>query len=106
VSDAEPYFRDAARLGEASPVMTREFQDWNRALLALTVRVQHREQEAKNIVCALCADQQGLDLRTRQTLEITKICYLAHSPRGSPPLPGFISGMGPLGMVPAGRPPA
>ncbi|HWX88884.1 MAG TPA: rhomboid family intramembrane serine protease, partial [Rhizomicrobium sp.] len=75
VSDAEPYFRDAARLGEASPVMTPEFQDWNRALLAFTVRVQHREQEAKNIAAPLCADQPALDLRTRQTLEITKLCY-------------------------------
>lgn len=74
VSDAEPYFRDAARLGETSPVMTREFLDWNRALLALTVRVQHREQEAKDIVAPLCADPSALDLRTRQTLEITKMC--------------------------------
>ena len=43
VADAEPYFRDAARLGRTSPVMTRDFQDWNTALLALTVRVQHRK---------------------------------------------------------------
>jgi len=93
--------------GEASPVMTREFQDWNRALLALTVRVQTpRTGSQKHCCAALCADQQGLDLRTRQTLEITKICLLAHSPRGSPPLPGFISGMGPLGMVPGRAPPA
>jgi rhomboid protease GluP len=74
VSDAEPYFRDAARLGETSPVMTREFLDWNRALLAFTVRVQNRAQEAKDIVAPLCADPAALDLRTRQTLEITKLC--------------------------------
>ena len=74
VSDAEPYFRDAARLGETSPVMTREFLDWNRALLALTVRVQSREQEARNIVAPLCADPAALDARTRQTLEIAKLC--------------------------------
>ena len=74
VSDAEPYFRDAERLGETSPVMTREFQDWNRALLALTVRVQNRGAEAKTIVAPLCANTSDLDRRTQQTLEITMLC--------------------------------
>jgi hypothetical protein len=74
VSDAEPYFREAARLGETSPVMTRDFLDWNRALLALSVGVQHRKAEAKAIVAPLCADTAALDLRTRQTLEITNLC--------------------------------
>jgi hypothetical protein len=74
VADAEPYFRDARRLGEASQVMTREFQDWNLALLALTVRVQNRDAEARTLVAPLCADIPALDLRTRQTLEITKLC--------------------------------
>jgi Flp pilus assembly protein TadD len=74
VADAEPYFRDAARLGETSPVMTRDFQDWNRALLAFAVRVQHREDEAQKIVAPLCATKSELDLRTRQTLELTKFC--------------------------------
>ena len=73
VADAEPYFRDAARLGDTSPVMTREFQDWNLALLALAVRVQRREDEARSIVAPLCANAE-LDLRTRQTLDITKLC--------------------------------
>jgi len=73
-ADAEPYFRDAARLGPVSPVMTREFQDWNLALLALTVRAQHRDEEAKAMVAPLCADTQVLDRRTQQTLEITKLC--------------------------------
>ncbi|HWU56192.1 MAG TPA: rhomboid family intramembrane serine protease [Rhizomicrobium sp.] len=74
VADAEPYFREAARLGETSPVMTRDFQDWNRALLAFSVGVQHRRDEARTIVAPLCADPSALDLRTRQTLEITKLC--------------------------------
>jgi rhomboid protease GluP len=74
VADAEPYFRDAARLGAASPVMPHQLQDWNVALLALTVRAQHRDEEAKAIVAPLCADTQALDTRTRQTLEITKLC--------------------------------
>ncbi|HYS44877.1 MAG TPA: rhomboid family intramembrane serine protease [Rhizomicrobium sp.] len=74
VADAEPYFRDARRLGETSPVMTRAFQDWNLALLALTVRIQNREAEAKTIVAPLCADIPALDRRTQQTLEITKLC--------------------------------
>jgi len=74
VADAEPYFREAARLGQTSLVMTRDFQDWNTALLALTVKVQHRKAEAMTIVAPLCADMAALDLRTRQTLEITHLC--------------------------------
>jgi hypothetical protein len=54
--------------------MTHELLDWNRALLALTVRSQHRGQEAQEIVAPLCATKSELDLRTRQTLEITKFC--------------------------------
>lgn len=73
-SDAEPYFRDAERLGETSPAMSREFQDWNRALLAFTVRVLGRDAEARTIVAPLCADTSELDLRTQQTLQITKLC--------------------------------
>ncbi|MFO1249127.1 MAG: rhomboid family intramembrane serine protease [Alphaproteobacteria bacterium] len=73
VADAEPYFRDAARLGADSPVMSREFSDWNLALLAVTLRFQRREDEARNISAPLCANAQT-DLRTRQTLEITKLC--------------------------------
>jgi hypothetical protein len=76
VADAEPYFREAARLGETSPVMTRDFQDWNRALLALSVGAQHRKAEAHTIAAPLCADTSALDQRTRQTLEITKLCNL------------------------------
>jgi membrane associated rhomboid family serine protease len=74
VAGAEPYFRDARRLGEASPVMTREFQDWNLALLALSVRVQHRDAEARAVAAPLCANPGALDPRTRQTLEIIEIC--------------------------------
>jgi rhomboid protease GluP len=74
VVDAEPYFRDAARLGATSPVMTTEFQNWNLALLALTLRVQRRDDESRNIVGPLCANPAALDLRTRQTLDITKLC--------------------------------
>ena len=73
VADAEPYFRDAARLGADSPVMNREFSDWNLALLAVTLRFQHREDEARTITAPLCAND-ALDLRTRQTLSITKLC--------------------------------
>jgi len=74
VSDAEPYFREAERLAETSSVMTPEFLDWNRALLAFTVRVQNRGAEARAIVAPLCANPADLDQRTRQTLEITKLC--------------------------------
>jgi rhomboid protease GluP len=75
VADAEPYFRDAARLGEASPVMTREFHDWNLTLLALTLRVQRREDESRSIVAPLCANTPALDPRTQQTPDITKLCH-------------------------------
>jgi rhomboid protease GluP len=74
VADAEPYFRDARRLNETSPVMTHELQDWNLALLALTVRVQHREAEARTIAAPLCANPAALDLRTQKILGITKLC--------------------------------
>ncbi len=73
-SDAEPYFRDAERLGAASPVMSRELLDWNRALLALTVRAQRPGAESQAIVAPLCANTSDLDLRTQQTLEIAKLC--------------------------------
>ena len=73
VADAEPYFRDAARLGADSPVMNREFSDWNLALLAVTLRFQRREDEARSIAAPLCANA-ATDLRTQQTLSITKLC--------------------------------
>ncbi len=74
VADAEPYFRDAIRLGESSPVMTEAFRDWTVALLALSVRTQRRPDEAREIVAPLCARTGALDQRTRQTLEITRLC--------------------------------
>ncbi len=73
-SDAEPYFRDAIRLGEDSPAMPPDMLVWSKALLALTLRAQHRPEEAKILSAPLCADPGALDLRTRQTLEITKLC--------------------------------
>ena len=72
--DAEPYFRDAARLAATSPAMSRSLEDWNTALLALSVRAQRRGDEAHTIAAPLCANADALDQRTRQTLEITKLC--------------------------------
>ncbi len=74
VSGAEPYFRDAARLGDASPVMTRELHDWNLTLLAISLRRQHRGEEARDTVAPLCANQPSLDQRTRQTLDAANLC--------------------------------
>jgi len=74
VAGAEPYFRDVARLGGESPVMTREFQDWNVALLAYAVSAQHRPQEAHDIAAPLCANKAALDQRTRQTLDAVELC--------------------------------
>jgi membrane associated rhomboid family serine protease len=73
-ADAEPYFRDASRLGATVPAMSPALQDWNTALLALSVRAQHRGSEARTIVAPLCAAGNALDVRTRQTLEITQLC--------------------------------
>lgn len=73
-TDAEPYFRRVARIGPRHPMMSRPLQDWNTALLALSVRVQNRGAEARAIVAPLCAARDALDQRTRQTLEITHLC--------------------------------
>jgi hypothetical protein len=54
--------------------MSPALQDWNTALLALSVRAQHRGSEAHAIAAPLCAAGDALDLRTRQTLEITHLC--------------------------------
>jgi rhomboid protease GluP len=71
---AEPYFRDVAKMGDASPVMTRQFHDWNLALLAFSVHFQHRSEEAKDIAAPLCANQSALDPRTQKTLETAELC--------------------------------
>ena len=73
-ADAEPHFRDAARLNTVRPAMNRAAEDWNTALLAFSVRAQSRVEEARTIVAPLCAARDELDLRTRQTLEIAKLC--------------------------------
>lgn len=73
-ADAEPYFRTAIRLGAKSPVMGDEFRDWSVSLLALSVRVQRRSAEAEGIVAPLCARRDALDRRTRETLQITRLC--------------------------------
>jgi rhomboid protease GluP len=73
VSDAEPYFRNAQRLGEGSPVMSLSFSNWTRALLAVSVRYQGRKEEAMAIAAPLCADTE-LDERSQKTLRITELC--------------------------------
>jgi rhomboid protease GluP len=73
-TDAEPYFRHVAQIGPSSPLIGKPMLDWNRALLALSVRVQNRATESHAIVAPLCAGRGTLDLRTRQTLEITHLC--------------------------------
>jgi membrane associated rhomboid family serine protease len=73
VADAEPYLRDAMRLGENSPVMTRDFADWTRAMLAFSVRALGRPDEARELSAPLCAND-GLDERTAQTLKIARLC--------------------------------
>ena len=73
VSDAEPYFRDAQRLGEGSPVMSTAFSNWTRALLAVSVRYQGRTQEAMAIAAPLCANT-SLDERSQKTLSTTSLC--------------------------------
>lgn len=73
-ADAEPYFRTAIRLGEKSPAMGDNFRDWSVALLGLSVAVQRRTTEAQGIVAPVCARRDTLDRRTRETLQITRLC--------------------------------
>ena len=74
VADAEPYFRDAQRLGSSSPVMTPAFSAWARALLAVSVRFQGRQDEARLIAAPLCDAPDTLDERTRQTVKMAQLC--------------------------------
>lgn len=73
-ADAEPYFRTAIRLGKKNPVMGDTFRDWSVALLGLSVAVQRRPAEAQGIVAPVCAKRDTLDRRTRETLQITRLC--------------------------------
>lgn len=73
VSDAEPYFRNAQRLGAGSPVMSAAYSNWTRALLAVSVRYQGRKDEAMAIAAPLC-DDTDLDERSQKTLSIIKLC--------------------------------
>jgi len=73
IADAEPYLRDAMRLGENSPVMTRDFADWTRAMLAFSVRALGRPDEARGLSAPLCGNGD-LDPRTRRTLDIASLC--------------------------------
>ena len=73
VADAEPYFREAIRLGESRPIFTPAFRDWNTALLAITVKYESRPDEARDIAAPLCS-QSDLDTRTRSVLMMGKLC--------------------------------
>lgn len=73
-ADAEPYFRNAIRLGEKSPMMGGGLRDWSVVLLALSVQAQRRPAEAHGIVAPVCARRDTLDRHTRETLQITRLC--------------------------------
>ena len=66
-------FRKALTLGENSPVMTDEFNDWTLTLLAASVRYQRRSDEAAAMVAPLCK-RTDLDARTAQSLKLLKLC--------------------------------
>ena len=71
LADAEPYLRDALRLGENNPVMTPYFANWTRAMLALDLDMRGRHPEAlifAEPACgALSATDRWLDmLKERQ----------------------------------------
>ena len=55
-------------------IMGKPMLDWNTALLALSVLAQNRRAESHTIAAPLCSAPDALDLRTRQTLEITHLC--------------------------------
>jgi rhomboid protease GluP len=74
VAAAEPYFRDVEQMNDGSGVMSPEFHDWNRALLAFSLHVQNRKEEAKDVAAPLCSRLPQLDQRTRQTLQGAEVC--------------------------------
>ncbi len=55
LADAEPYLREALRLGENNPVMTPAFSNWTRALLALDLDYRGRRPEALTFAQPACS---------------------------------------------------
>jgi membrane associated rhomboid family serine protease len=61
LADAEPYLRDALRLGENSPVMTPYFTNWTRAMLALDLDMRGRHPEALVFAEPACSGLPATD---------------------------------------------
>ena len=74
VAAAEPYFRDVSHSGDAGGVMSQGMLDWNQALLAYSLRVQNRRDEAKDVAAPLCSRMPQLDQRIQQTLQAAEVC--------------------------------
>lgn len=70
-SDAEPHLREALRLGPG--MMSQDFLDWTKALLALDVKALGRGDEATIIVAPLC-HAAGLDARTQAVIAQGHLC--------------------------------
>ncbi len=71
LADAEPYLREALRLGENNPIMTPTFTNWTRALLALDLDYRGRRPEALPFARPACSapdpdDQWKRMLKQRQ----------------------------------------
>jgi hypothetical protein len=73
LADAEPYLREALRLGENNPVMTPFFTNWTRALLALDLDLRGRRPEALSFARPACGALKTRD-RWRTMLKERGLC--------------------------------
>jgi hypothetical protein len=73
LADAEPYLREALRLGENNPVMTPFFANWTRALLALDLDLRGRHPEALIFARPACAALDSSD-RWLTILKQRRLC--------------------------------
>jgi membrane associated rhomboid family serine protease len=73
LADAEPYLREALRLGESNPVMTPSFTNWTRALLALDLHYRGRRPEALTFARPACAAPDPDD-QWKNMLKLRQLC--------------------------------
>jgi membrane associated rhomboid family serine protease len=73
LADAEPYLREALRLGENSPVMSRFFINWTSAMLALDLDLRGRRPEALPFARPACGGLEQDD-RWLMALKERQLC--------------------------------
>ena len=73
LADAEPYLREALRLGENNPIMTPAFTNWTRALLALDLDYRGRRPEALTFAQPACGAPDPRD-QWKDMLRRRRLC--------------------------------